>query len=282
MSLNHSKGRLAVGFCALYDDWVKYQEQIIKSFNNLKEHWQGECFFFLAIQGYGEHNIDVFDDDANIHVYYLSILGISNARNKCIEEANKLECKWIIFHDATIFWPHEAVKFIFEHKLSLVPPKIKLQFSDSITEQPQLFDYTKRKINPIYDTYVGSILYSIEDIGTLRFNENHGPGENTTYKSGEDVLFAFDYFTLKKNFEVLESDHLVIYHPPRPTNFEKHRLYARGQGRVFRLLLSKYFSFQLAVDTVLFFGNAVIRCMLFKKNSFSILRDRLAGFFDEV
>lgn len=282
MSLNDNKCRLAVGFCALYDDWVKYQKQIIKSFDNLKENWQGECFFFLAIQGHGEHKIALPQDDKYIHVYYLSILGISYARNKCIEEANKFNCKWIIFHDATIFWPQEAVEFIFKHRLSLEPPKIKLRFSDGIAKQPQLFEYTKRKINPIYDTYVGSILYDLQCIGTLKFNENHGPGNNTTYKSGEDVLFSFDYFTSMKNFEVLESNHLAIYHPPRPTNFEKHRLYARGQGRVFRLLLSKHISFRLVVDSLLFIGNAITRCILFKKNSFSILRDRLAGFFDEV
>jgi hypothetical protein len=274
--------KIGVAFCALYKDWVFHKENIIKSFHNLNDSFENECFFIICIQDYGNNTIDLDFGLKNCSVIYMQETGISLARNKCIDVAQTIDCKWLIFHDAAIYWPKNAARFIYTNRCSSIPPKLKLNFSDSIYNEVDNFDATKKYINPIYDTYIGAMLLSVDVIGSLRFDETHGPGSKTIFKSGEDVLFSFDYFARQGNFNVFEADELEIYHPPRSSDYEKHRIYARGQGRVFRVLLTKFFSLQLVIDSILFFGNAVFRCVLFKKNSFTILRERIVGFFDEV
>lgn len=282
MNINQSSQSVAVGLCSLYSDWVKHKENIIESLLNIQEGFEGDCRFILAIQDAGDERLDVPAGLNNVDVHYLSVSGISLARNKCISEARKHNSRWIIFYDATIFWPKKSASFIYQNRNLEYPPKVKLRFGNAKSDLSTTNSYYKKKLNPIYDTYVGAILFEMTFLSDLFFNENHGPGEESHYKSGEDVLFCFDYFSRKKSFFVYESTDLYVFHPPRPESFEKHRLYARGQGRIFRLLLSKYLSARLVMDCVLFFGNAVFRCLLLRKNSLTILRDRLAGFFDEV
>ncbi|HGX6201730.1 TPA: hypothetical protein ACJHM0_003431, partial [Shigella dysenteriae] len=67
----------------------------------------------------------------------------------------------------------------------------------------------------------------------------------------------------------------------REKDFSKHKIYAKGQGRVFKILLKEYFSIRLLMDCILFFGNALVRCIFFRKNSFYILKERCVGFFCE-
>lgn len=282
MKEKSNKESVAIAFCSLYKDWVSHKEKIIKSFLNLNDAFKGGCFFILCIQDFGDNNIDSNIELQNYKVIYLAEAGISLARNRCIDEAQMLKCKWIMFHDATIYWPANAAKFIYEQRLSETPPKLKLRFGEENDCEMHNYEYSVRNINPIYETYIGAMLLNLNVIDSLRFNELHGPGSKTIYKSGEDVLFAFDYFSQKGSFKVCEANDLEIYHPPRLNDFEKHKIYARGQGRVFRILLSKYFSLQLVFDSILFFGNAIFRCVLFKKNSYTILGERIVGFFDEV
>lgn len=282
MKEKNNKESVVIAFCSLYNDWISYKDNIIKSFLNLNDAFHGECFFILCIQDVGDHTIDSNLGLKNYNVIYLTEKGISLARNRCIDEAQSMNYKWIIFHDATIYWPANAARFIYEQRLSEIPPKLKLRFGEVNDCEIDNYESSIRTINPIYDTYIGAMLLNLNVIDFLRFNELHGPGDKTIYKSGEDVLFSFDYFYQKRNFKVCEASELEIYHPTRLNDFEKHKVYARGQGRVFRVLLSKYFSLQLVFDSILFFGNAIFRCFLYKKNSFAILRERIVGFFDEV
>lgn len=282
MKEKNNKESIAIAFCSLYKDWVSHKENIIKSFHNLNDAFRGKCFFILCIQDFGDNTIDLNLGLQNYNVIYLAEVGISLARNRCVDEAQSINCKWIMFHDASIYWTANAAKFIYEQRFSEIPPKLKLRFGEISDCEIGNYEFSIKNINPIYDTYVGSMLLNLNVIDSLRFNELHGPGDKTIYKSGEDVLFSFDYFFQKGNFKVCEANELEIYHPPRSSDFEKHKVYARGQGRVFRVLLAKYFSLQLVFDSILFFGNAVFRCVLFKKNSFTILRERIVGFFDEV
>ncbi|MEI7220560.1 hypothetical protein [Pectobacterium carotovorum] len=282
MKEKNDKESVVIAFCSLYKDWISHKENIIKSFLNLNNAFQGECFFILCIQNFGDNAIDSNLGLLNHNIIYLTEAGISLARNRCIDEAQSMNCKWIMFHDATIYWPSTAARFIYDKRFSEIPPKLKLRFSEVNDCEIGNHESSIKKINPIYDTYIGAMLLNLNVIGSLRFNELHGPGDKTFYKSGEDVLFSFDYFYQKGKFEVCEANELEIYHPPRLNDFEKHKVYARGQGRVFRILLSKYFSLQLVFDSILFFGNAIFRCFLYKKNSFTILSERIVGFLDEV
>ena len=282
MNETNNKDKVAIAFCSLYNDWVLHKENIIESFFNINNSFHGECFFILCIQDFGNNIIDSNFGLLNYNVIYLAETGISVARNRCIDEANRINCKWIVFHDATIYWPAHSARFLYQQRLSNVTPKLKLRFSEISDCENYNYESSVKSINPIYDTYIGSMLLNLDIIDSLRFNELHGPGIKTIYKSGEDVLFSYDYFSQKGSFKVCEANELEIYHPPRLNDYEKHKIYARGQGRVFRILLSKYFSLRLVFDSILFFGNAIFRCVLFKKNSFTILSERIVGFFDEV
>lgn len=270
---------LSIVFCALYDDWLKNKELIHRSFEHFVKIWEERCFFILIIQDAKQRKIELAFK--NMHIFYMQERGISLARNRGVEEACTLNSRWIIFHDASICWTEEAVGFLFKNRFSKISPKVKLKFQ-LIEEKPSTDVQGEiRKINPVYDTYVGSVLFEVQSIAKIRFNIFHGPGQNTIYKSGEDVLFFFDYFSMMKNFCVYESKTAYIYHPPREKDFSKHKIYAKGQGRVFKILLKEYFSIRLLMDCILFFGNALVRCIFFRKNSFYILKERCVGFFCE-
>lgn len=236
-------------------------------------------FFYLVVQGEYFNCVDSDFGNINKEIKHESFLGISNARNLCIEKAIELNCQFVLFHDASIFWTQVASEFIYKNRY--LTPKVNICFSDEVKKlNMYTFDGKKSKVNPIYDTYVWSYLFKLKDIYSLQFNINFGPGENTVYKSGEDALFLFDVFNKKKSYKVYKSnENIVIYHPPRDSDFSKHLLYAKGQGKIFRILLNKYFSLFLLKDIILFFGNAMFRCLLLKKNSFKILIQRVSGFF---
>lgn len=272
---------LFVGLCATFSDFHKYKNQLTESFFNLDHAFNGNCFFYLVIQG---DQFDLIDSDfgnINIEVKYESFLGISNARNLCIEKATDLKLQFVLFHDASIYWTKIAAEFIFKNRD--LTPKVNIYFSDNIKEVYNS-DYNMngegRKVNPIYDAYIWSYLFKLEDVSKLKFNLNFGPGQRTHYKSGEDVLFLFDVFDRRKSYNIYESDKkITIYHPPREKNLSKHLLYAKGQGKIFQILLTRYLSFFILKDIILFFGNAIFRCLLLKKNSFKILLQRVSGFF---
>lgn len=268
-----------VGLCLTVTDWNKYKKKLIESLFNLNKAFNGDCFLYIVIQG---DTFDLIDSDfgtINVEVKYESLLGVSSARNLCIQKATDLNSKFILFHDASIYWTKEASEFICKNRD--LTPKVNICFSDEIKElNVYSFDGKKSKVNPIYDTYVWSYLFKLKDIYSLQFNINFGPGQNTVYKSGEDALFLFDVFNKKKSYKVYKSnENVVIYHPPRDSDFSKHLLYAKGQGKIFRILLNKHFSLFLLKDVILFFGNAVFRCFLLRKNSFKILIQRVSGFF---
>lgn len=267
-----------VGLCLTVTDFHKYKNQLTESFLNLDDAFNGNCFFYLVIQGDKSDLIDYDFGSLNVEVKYESFLGISHARNLCIEKATDLNSQFVLFHDASIYWTKIAAEFIFENRN--VTPKVNICFSDEIKNSDvYVLDGNKSKVNPIYDTYVWSYLFKLKDIYSLQFNINFGPGQNTVYKSGEDVLFLFDVFNQKKSFNVYKSNrNIVIYHPPRDSDFSKHLLYAKGQGKIFRILVNKYLSLYLLKDIILFFGNAIFRCLLMKKNSIKILLQRVSGF----
>ncbi|KJF81018.1 hypothetical protein UA31_14075 [Photobacterium angustum] len=236
-------------------------------------------FFYIVIQGDNFDNLEPNFGKLNVHVKHESFLGISNARNLCIKKATDVGSEYILFHDASICWTEDSAKFIFRYKDDM--PKVNISFSDKIKNYdcPTLTG-SERNVNPIYDTYVGSYLFKLEDISGLRFNLDFGPGQNTNFKSGEDVLFLFDAFSIRQSYNVFEAEKkIMIYHPPRDSDFSKHLLYAKGQGKMFRILLARFLSLSIVKDIILFFGNAVFRCLLLKKNSLKILLQRVTGFF---
>lgn len=278
---------MLVGVCVTSDDWIKNRKKLLRSIENISSIWKENSFFYIVIQGGRDRERNSFKElSSPIEFFYTEFMGVSRARNRCIKKANDIGAKFILFHDATIYWPALTAKFFYLNRENSRTLKVKLAFSDiddsrsDYNSSLSSSSFSLKKVNPIYDTYVGSYLLNTRFLHGICFNEHFGPGQQTEFKSGEDVQFLFDFFSKKNDFFVLESSNDKIYHPPRHRDFSKHLLYASGQGRMFYLLLCKHISIRLLIDFVLFFGNAVVRCLFFKKNSFKILKCRIFGFFN--
>ncbi|MDK9606492.1 hypothetical protein [Lelliottia wanjuensis] len=278
----NKKIELLIGVTVTAKDWTFCKDKLLQSLINLHSVFGDECIVYVVLQ---DENIkDDFFPESDIDwiiIRKIKYMGVSNARNLCIEKSIECGAKHILFHDATIYWSYTAAQFMFDQKTKIETPKVHLCFSDSHDSRKVtdlLTDVEVRQINPIYNTYVGSYLLRVSNIKNNRFNNNYGPGSKTQYKSGEDVLFLFDYFKDNNLVVIPRSNNVVIYHPPRPSDYSKHLLYAYGQGALFRELLKNHKSGKLLLDCLLFFGNAFARCFFFKKNAFSILLNRLKGF----
>lgn len=273
---------LLVGVCLTKTDWIANKKTLILSFQNIVDAWQRNVLVLVVLQGNEDEKISSPDLPDYLCLFEIDFMGVSNARNLCLKLAKEIGAEFILFHDASIFWPKNSAEFISSNRSA--SPKVKVRFSDLSIEvarrQRQAFYGYQKKVNPIYDTYVWSYLLKVSDVARLKFNEEFGPGQNTRFKSGEDVLFLFDYLQEVKCRHVLEADDCYVFHPKRATSYDKHLIYASGQGKIFRVLLAKYPSFLLYRDLILFFCNAIMRCLLGKPNSFRILKHRLIGFFD--
>ncbi len=273
---------LFVGVCVTKNDWLRHQNSLKSSFEHIAQAWGNQVLIFLVVQGDKKSKTSYADLPDYVSVFETEFMGISRARNICIEKAIFVGAEFILFHDASIYWPMESADFIACNRYH--NPKIKVRFSDcdktNVSFNKTFINGDLKKINPIYDTYVWSYLFKVLDIGLIRFDENFGPGQLTRFKSGEDVLFLFEYFSKKNYIRVLEASAAYVYHPARSASYEKHLTYAKGQGKMFRVLLKQHPSFLLYRDFFLFLGNAVMRCLLGKPNSYRILRQRFIGFFD--
>lgn len=281
MSQSNNIVDLFVGVCLTKADWLAHKKTLVRSFQNIVDAWGGAALVYTVLQGNKDLKISNADLPDYLHLFETDFMGVSKARNLCLERAKEIGAKFILFHDASIFWPKNSAEFISSNRSA--SPKVKVKFSDYPIKVNSLQSHelygNQKKVNPIYDTYVWSYLLKVADVSGIKFNESFGPGQSTHFKSGEDVLFLFDYLHKVNTRYVLEADDCFVFHPKRASNYDKHLTYASGQGKIFRLLLTKYPSFLLFRDFVLFFGNAIMRCLFFKPNAFRILKHRLFGFF---
>lgn len=279
---------LLVGVCVTKQDWITYHQSLYDSFSNIAKCWEQKVLFYVVLQGVSSAE-DICHSDVeaklNVEVFNTVFMGVSRARNMCIEKAKCINSEFILFHDASIYWMSSAAEFIFHHRNDALVAKVKMVFSAATREENTYLGQSssisvERKINPFYDTYVGSYIFRVEKLQNIAFDERFGPGQETRFKSGEDVSFLFDYFSTIQTFCVLEAINDFVFHPPRTADFDKHLTYASGQGKIFSILVRKYPSWRMYIDLGLFFGNAVFRCLLLKPNAFKILKQRLNGFFD--
>lgn len=236
---------LFVGVCLTKTDWLANVKTLIPSFQHIVDAWGGDVLVFVVLQGSEGEKISRSDLPDNLCLFEIDFMGVSNARNLCLERAKEIGAEFILFHDASIFWPKNSAEFIATNRLA--NPKVKVRFADCLIDGGQSIRTSlhghPKKINPIYDTYVWSYLIKLSDVRSIKFNEAFGPGQNTHFKSGEDVLFLFDYLQEIKKSHVFEADDCYVFHPKRSLSYDKHLTYATGQGKIFRVLLAKYPSF---------------------------------------
>lgn len=275
-----------IGVCATIADWKENENTLWQSFDNIASSFDGDCLFYVVLQG-SDFSFDI-NKPAHINIEFnkISFLGVSNARNMCIEKACEVNTRFIMFHDASVFWPRSAATFMYAHRNNDTPVRVNLVYkkidnvllSDENHHERAMASLFNRKVNPIYAHCVGAFLFKVKDLSTLRFDTRFGPGQNTRFKSGEDVIFLFDYFSKMKSYWSYEAKDVFIYHPPRGNDYSKHLTYAFGQGRMFKVLLHRHQMFSLYKDILLFFGNALFRCLILRENSLRIFMRRVRGF----
>lgn len=273
---------LLIGVAITKNEWLLNKSKLLTSFDNLRSVFGDGCIAYIVVQDEDlKEQAFCESEEEWLYISWINTLGVSNARNICIEKSIEVKSTFLIFHDATIYWSLKAAKFVFNHRFSIETPKVNVIFDNPPminSENDGYNDVVLGQADPMYNPYVWSYLLRVENINDIRFDTNYGPGANTLYKSGEDVIFLFDYFSKTNLVKVSGDKSVAVYHPPRPTDYSKHLLYAYGQGALFRVLIKKHLSFKLVIDCMLFFGNALFRCVLLKKNSFAILLNRLKGF----
>nr|AFH02826.1 glycosyltransferase [Providencia alcalifaciens] len=279
---------LFIGVCCTEYDFDKNLRGLAESITSIKKAFSNEVFIFGVIQKKESSKFSpssiilksIFNEYIITHEF-----GVSCSRNKIIEKAlfykDSFGINSLLFHDSSIRWNDRASNFIFANRKK--PVYVKFKYCKNHENKAYRIALQKKDdrfetINILTNTYVGSYLLDINSIKDIRFNENFGPGEKTEYKSGEDVLFLNAYFNRNGIKKIKTCPSTFLFHPSRPTDYSKHLLYAKGQGRVFRLLLTEHFNYYYLYRFALFLSNGLLRCILCKKNSFTILKERLIGF----
>ncbi|EMK6668397.1 hypothetical protein V9J75_001873 [Vibrio fluvialis] len=275
--------KLLVGITLLSREYKANKGVLAKSISNISN----DCkllnvpvdFVFV------EQSEDVFSERSdeylydNMQIVKTNYCSISNARNILIDHAKSNFYDYIIFHDVSIFFPKHSVKFLLENVVHGITPKLKVFFGDVEGDVGGSKDKSRRII-PFYDPYIWSYLIKVKDIHSI-FDLDLGPGVDTKYKSGEDVLFLYQYFSAIGSFDVIESGSKKVYHPKRLDDYSKHLLYSKGQGALYRRVFKMRVEPYVYLCIFIFFLNAIRRVVLLKKNSIKILLNRVNGFFYE-
>lgn len=266
-----------VGVPVLYGELENYKETLLQSISNFTYVFAERVSFLIVVQSKGQISLpDWLKQHRCVVVRIVDWLSVSRARNLCLEFAQVKSFEKIIFHDASLIYPRAVCEF-FHSNYSEALVKACAGFGDETSHGEHPISRV-RKIGNIADYYVWLYMFSVKSISN-KFDESFGPGEFTTYKSGEDFLFMAAFFKAFEKRPVLEITSPKIWHPARPKDLSKHLYYALGQGKLFQVLLRNFFEVKYLVWFLLFIGNAIFRVVFFKPNAFKILKQRLKGFF---
>lgn len=275
--------KLLVGVTLLSKEYVNNKYKLFESLGNINN----DCGFigvdvdFLFV----EQSIDTFSNLSfefpleNAEFIKTNFCSTSNSRNTIIKHAKNNDYDYIVFHDVSILFSKGSILYLLNNTSNNYTPKLKVVFDNS--EYINSSGGNKlRKVTPFYDPYIWSYLFNVKGIKNY-FDLNLGPGPDNKYKSGEDVLFLYLYFSNINSFFVYESQAKIVSHPKRDKDFSKHLIYAEGQGHLYRKVLRMKLESKIHLCIFMFFLNALRRVFLFKKNSVNILIHRTKGFFYE-
>jgi hypothetical protein len=278
---------LLVNITVVDADWHAFRDSIVRSMGNFLRYFQDDVFFYIVLQTKKGTRIDVNSlgvPAAQVGTCYTEELSVSAARNRGIEYGRRERFDSIVFHDASLLYLPAACAFFREHYRSGVlrcgyafaAPESQGELIREDSYRCRATTMDRRRI-----TYVWTYCFPLQTIPAL-FDERFGPGESTLFNCGEDRLFLRAYLAANRAGAVLEMDGVGVLHPPRPADFSKHLAYAYGQGKIHRIVLREDRDLFAFLEVAAFFGNAVIRALLLRKNGFRILRSRVAGFLDRT
>lgn len=187
-------------------------------------------------------------------------MNLSAARNIGLKEAKKITSfKKILFldSDASIV----KLEAIDNHKNEVLLNQFNfVKFSNVLHFLLGSKNYTL--FNIFKCPFIAQFIYNIDEI-KVTFDETVGPGEDTIFKSGEDLKFILANITPKTLFTRESSN--IIYHPLRDEDLnEKRYKYATGQ------INSLFLAFKAPQIRVRVFS--LLFLMLFLCNSLILLR----------
>jgi hypothetical protein len=281
--------RILIQVSITKDELAHYFDSLSTSIINLRSRDKIKTHTLIILQHEHKDSYDAKQYHFNdAEVIQTDILSASHARNIGIEYAIHNNFDGIIFHDASIEYPINFLDIaslaFAEHQSSLVRANIqwKARRQNPGEEKPiKQLKLQKTTPNAIRHSYVWSYIFPVHNLTCIRFDTNLGPGRNTSYNCGEDVLFLLDYINHTKPLHLYTATNIAVRHHPRPSDMSKHLKYAKGQGALYRHLLKYYGkNFHIHMHFVLFCANSARLALLHGATGRKILYERLDGFWN--
>ncbi|EKO3996543.1 TPA: hypothetical protein ACOJPC_002306 [Vibrio fluvialis] len=256
--------------------------------------------FYVCLQT-GQHEKIIIDackqkleSKDNVILSVTEVLGVSAARNVCLDAIRPLDDDVCMFLDARIILTDSFFKAITSFKNSeQLAMKGEIVFCQTsvvseiissrgdtlnsliVNNESNSTTLPMKKLNLIKECTLSKWVFKKNILDDLRFNENFGPGRDTSVKSAEDVVFLFDFLS-KYDFNIVFlSSKYQVFRENRPIDLSKHLLYAEGHGAILRFLLFKSFR-NYFFYFVLFFCNS-FRFILKGKSGLQVTKKRLLG-----
>lgn len=275
-----SARKLLIGVTCTARDISIFHARLERSLRNFIDVFRDDVFIYVVLQAAsaGSKDIEFTNINSNqIKINKPAYQSTSAARNSIIDFSYQNNFTNLIFHDVSILYSSEFCSWVSTNiGDSLISGKVK--FSEESVVKRCGSESRMTYFNPVRDTYVFGFVFPTCYFIPY-FDANYGPGTETKFKCGEDMIFMCQF--MKNNINAQRFLHLntpCIFHPARPRDYSKHLEYAFCQGHVFRRILKEYWSIKLIIPVVLFFASAIVRILFNKPNSLLILKLRIRGF----
>lgn len=277
---------LAVQVSVTEYDLLRYIDTLEDSLSRLVALEAVDVRVFLVLQSSSDSPVipDVLLINNRVHVEIINIFSASFARNLGIAYARSIGASHIMFHDSSIGVSVEFAKFA---EICVVDDFVvgvgKIKWTDPALQKAGAIasvSVTQMLPSALKNPYVYTYVFRVNDLGSIGFCERLGPGTNTLFNAGEDVVFLTQLFSfLGKEKLIMHGLDAFVFHPPRPLDGAKHLAYAYAQGALLRWLIKpENLSWQVIFYFFMFFGNALVRALFFQKTWPKILVLRLRGF----
>lgn len=291
----NSETKLIVITPMLSEEFESYFEEFKKTYFPAIELINSFVTFVLIIQGKSLPNADLLKsltDIARVEPIFTDIRSTSRGRNLGIDFVlnNSQKAESVIFLDSDSFISTEdwlSIQRILDENPSCIH-EISVQWLPTAQTSDSIKPTINKQKNTLWQnrmfrTYLWSLIIPLRFFmqNRLKFDENLGPGEHTIFKSGEDTIFLLELFQKNSIKTIVTNSQPRVLHPHRPLDNSKRKIYALGQGNLFKLLLRKttdriFFTYLLGW-LLLFIANTLFMVIMLKPNAVLIAKLRLKG-----
>ncbi len=284
---------LLVQVSLVESEFAVCKSRLLTSLNGFLGRFAGRISILVVYQtdrGIVPAELAALTAAAAVELQTTSRFSVSCARNRGIEKALREGFRYLLFHDAQVFYTPSFWAMIERTLADDLPICLgRLEWREPTAadaavgeaEGGRVGRFRKVPPDPVGRAYVWAYLFRVSRLGEVRFSESIGPGRDSLLNAGEDILFLYQLFRRQaRPVSIAYFPAAMVLHPPRPADFSKHFEYAWAQGALFRLLWLRHFRFPgfFALYLLLFLLAAFGRVLLLRKNSLGTLRQFLRGF----